>query len=163
VSTILITGMSGTGKSTVLVTLGERGVRVADLDGARWSTEVDVPGGEGREQLWLENEVASLLATVDSAGLVLAGCAANQGRFYDRFDEVILLTAPVEVILERIRRRSTNDFGKDPQDLQRILNDVEQVQPLLQRTSTVELDATRTPGELADAVMVLMKPVRPDH
>jgi dephospho-CoA kinase len=33
----------------------------------------------------------------------------NQGRFYDRFDAVVLLSAPAEVILDRIARRTTHD------------------------------------------------------
>jgi len=44
---------------------------------------------------------------------VVSGCVSNQGRFYDRFDAVVLLTAPDDVILERITMRTTNEFGKD--------------------------------------------------
>jgi hypothetical protein len=38
---------------------------------------------------------------------------ANQGRFYDRFDAVVLLSAPADVILERIEARTTNTFGDE--------------------------------------------------
>ncbi len=144
--------MSGTGKSTVLAALADRGVRVVDLDDDAWSLEVGGGDDGGLEQLWREDLVAALLSSVGPDGLVLAGCASNQGKFYDRFDEVILLTAPVEVLLERIRSRSTNDFGKSAEERLRILVDVEYVQPLLQRTSTLEFDATLPVRAIADAI-----------
>jgi dephospho-CoA kinase len=42
---ILVTGMSGTGKSTALVELARWGHRVVDTDYGDWS--VDVPGRAG--------------------------------------------------------------------------------------------------------------------
>ena len=44
---ILVTGMSGTGKSTVLVELARRGYRVIDTDYDGWSENPDGPGGCG--------------------------------------------------------------------------------------------------------------------
>jgi dephospho-CoA kinase len=156
VSTILVTGMSGTGKSTVLAALADRGIRVVDLDTDEWSTEVASPDGSELEQVWREAEVAALLASPGPEGLVVSGCASNQGTFYDRFDDVVLLSAPVDVILERIRSRTTSDFGKDPTELRRILDDVAKVQPILQRTSTVELDATAPVAAIADRIEGLL-------
>lgn len=42
---ILVTGMSGTGKSTALVERGERGHRVVDTDTDAWSHWVPMPDG----------------------------------------------------------------------------------------------------------------------
>ena len=36
----------------------------------------------------------------------------EEAKFYDRFDAVVLLSAPADVILDRIRRRTTNAYGK---------------------------------------------------
>jgi hypothetical protein len=63
------------------------------------------------------------------------GCASNQGSFYDRFDAVVLLSVPREVIFQRIATRSTNPFGKGAHEQQRILADLEAVEPLLRATS----------------------------
>jgi hypothetical protein len=52
------------------------------------------------------------LSRDDAAALFIAGCAANQGHFYDRLDDVVLLTAPVAVMLQRVERRTTNTSGK---------------------------------------------------
>lgn len=40
--------------------------------------------------------------------LVVSGTAENQGRFYDRFDHVVLLSAPVDVLIERGCSRTHN-------------------------------------------------------
>ena len=40
---VLVTGMSGTGKSTALQVLGERGHRVVDTDTDEWSHWVTLP------------------------------------------------------------------------------------------------------------------------
>jgi len=38
----------------------------------------------------------------------MSGTVSNQGRFYDRFDAVVLLHAPANVLLDRISSRTTN-------------------------------------------------------
>jgi predicted ATPase len=45
VSKVLITGMSGTGKSTVLAELAQRGFRAVDPDEPGWSRWSDGAGG----------------------------------------------------------------------------------------------------------------------
>lgn len=156
VTRVLVTGMSGTGKSTVLAELERRGVRVVDTDDDGWSHEVPEIGGPGVMQLWREGPVSRLLDEAGTRPLVVAGAASNQGRFYDRFDAVVLLSAPTSVLLERLRDRDGNPFGKDPDDVRRILRDIEEAQPLLQATSTVELDATRPIADLADEIESLL-------
>jgi hypothetical protein len=65
-------------------------------------------------------------------------CASNQGSFYDRFDAVVLLRgarghAPAH------RDTVSHPFAKDAHERQRILADLDAVEPLLQATSTVEI------------------------
>jgi hypothetical protein len=82
--------MSGTGKSTALVELGRRGFRVVDTDSPTWSEWAQ------DEWLWREDRIADLLAAGDERPLFVSGCMSNQGKFYDRFDAVVLLSAPAE-------------------------------------------------------------------
>jgi dephospho-CoA kinase len=131
---VLITGMSGTGKSTALGELARRGHRVIDADLSAWSIEVASADGSGAEQLWREDAMNAVLAQDVAGWLFIAGCASNQGLFYDRFDAVVLLSAPREIMLLRIAARSTNPFGKAAQEQQRILADMEVVEALLRAT-----------------------------
>jgi adenylate kinase family enzyme len=135
---VLVTGMSATGKSTVLGELASRGHRVVDTDEGDW---IDTAGDE---PLWREDQMAALLAEPRPVPLFVGGCVANQGRFADRFDAVVLLSAPPETILERLATRTTNQFGKRPDERARILADLDEVEPLLRRTATAEID-TRLP------------------
>ena len=149
---VLITGMSGTGKSAALADLARRGHRVVDTDLSAWSIEVASPDESGTEQLWREDAMDALLARHVTGWLFVAGFASNQGSFYDRFDAVVLLSVPREVMLQRIATRSTNPFGKRAHDQQRILEDLEAVEPLLRATSTVEIATTIPVTEVVDAL-----------
>ena len=146
---VLVTGMSGTGKSTLLAELSRRGHRVVDTDDGGWSEEVPAAGG-GREQLWREERIKELLDQHRDGTLFLSGCVANQGAFYPRFAAVVLLSAPADVLLQRIGSRTTNQFGKTDEERDRILGDLRAVEPLLRRTATAEIDTRRPVSDVAD-------------
>jgi adenylate kinase family enzyme len=131
--------MSGTGKSTALAELEHRGIRVVDTDEAPWSEWSKADGG----YVWREDLVAELLAGDDGPTLYVSGTVSNQGRFYDRFDAVVLLSAPAEVLLQRIASRTTNDYGKSDRERELILQHVAEVEPLLRATCTHEIDTTQ--------------------
>jgi dephospho-CoA kinase len=145
---VLITGMSGTGKSTVLRELGKRGHRVVDTDTDDWSHWVTAPD-RARDWVWREPEIARLLAEHDEGVLFVAGCKSNQGRFYGQFDMVVLLSAPADVILERIARRDDNPYGKHADERAFVLHDLATIEPLLRGTSSHELDATAPVAAIA--------------
>ncbi len=146
---ILVTGMSGTGKSTTLEALARKGFRTVDTDTDDWIAEA----GDGERQ-WREDRIDALITEHERSGqpLFLAGTVWNQQGFYPRFDHVVLLSAPIDVILERIATRDTNSFGKTPEERERVIADTEEIEPLLRESATVEID-TRQP--LADIVAKL--------
>ena len=86
--------------------------------------------------------MADLLTSHRSGTLFVAGCKSNQGQFYRWFEHVVLLSAPVEVLLTRIAQRSSNDYGKAPAERALVLRHITEVEPLLRRTATVEIDTT---------------------
>jgi shikimate kinase len=150
---LLLTGMSGTGKSSLLRRLSLHGVHVVDADTGTWSSWQPGPGGEP-DWMWDEAAMAALLAAYPT--VVVAGCSANQGRFYDRFDHVVLLTAPVEVLLDRVRTRTDNPFGSTPEQQEKIRRDTAEVVPLLRPGATLELDATRPLADLEAVLLPLL-------
>jgi shikimate kinase len=139
VAVVFVTGMSGTGKSSALAELARRGHRAVDLDSTEWSEWLPEEG----EWRFREDRLAQLLAGAGASTLFICGTQSNQGMFYDRFDAVVLLSAPAEALLPRIAERTTNDFGKTPAERARILADLREVEPLLRATCTHEIDARR--------------------
>jgi dephospho-CoA kinase len=140
---VLVTGMSGTGKSSALAELARRGHRVVDTDYGDW-VEQD------SERLWREDRIDALLSEHDHGVLFVSGCVPNQGKFYPRFDAVVLLSAPADVIVERVRTRDTNDYGKADAERESILRDLAAVEPLLRAGATAEIDTRVSLAEVAD-------------
>lgn len=44
--------------------------------------------------------------------VVVSGTVDNKGPFYGRFDHIVLLSAPVDVLLHRVSTRTTNPYGR---------------------------------------------------
>ena len=163
-SRVLVTGMSGTGKSAALAELGRRGYRVVETDEPGWSEyhEYVDPTDELHrgEWLWVEERITELLDADDGRSLFVEGCVRNQSKFYDRFNAVVLLSAPADVILDRIARRTTNNYGKTPVERAMILDDLAKIEPLLRKGCTHELDASRPLAEVvADLVAIASRPM----
>jgi adenylate kinase family enzyme len=146
---VLVTGMSGTGKSTALVELAKRGFQVVETDDAPWSEWSEADGG----YVWREDLVEELLSRDDGATLYVSGTVSNQGRFYPRFDAVVLLSAPVDVLLRRIETRTTNRYGKAAEERALILRHVAEVEPLLRATCTHEVDAAQPLGDVVSQLV----------
>ena len=143
--------MSGTGKSSALRELAKRGFEVVDTDQGGWSMWSNAAGG----YVWDEKRIAALLARKEDSTLYVSGTVSNQGRFYSRFDAVVLLRAPAEVLLSRIATRETNDYGKSSQEHDLILRHLAEVEPLLRATCTHEVDATRPLDDVVDELVAI--------
>jgi dephospho-CoA kinase len=150
VKRVLLTGMSGTGKSSVVHALAARGYKAVDTDDG-WSE----PLPDGRQR-WREDAIDRLLDTEDADVLFVAGCEENQAQFHPRFDHIVLLSAPVETLLERVATRTGNPYGKSPDELSRILDDLENVEPLLRRAADHEIRTTAPLDEVVDDVLRLV-------
>ena len=145
---VLITGMSGAGKSTVLAAVARRGFRTVDTDYDGWQLP---------QARWDEPRMSALLA--EHSTIAVCGTAENQSRFYDRFEHVIYLFVPLDVLLDRVRARSGNPYGKTAEQQADIAKYVGEVEPLIRSTTTLELDGLMPVQALAERVaQCLMSP-----
>jgi broad-specificity NMP kinase len=141
---VLVTGMSGTGKSTALEELKRRGFQVVDTDEPGWTIWDERDDG----YVWREDRIAELLSIGEGPTLYVSGAVSNQGRFYPHFDAIVLLSAPAGVLLSRINSRTTNRYGKTSEERELILRHLDEVEPLLRATCTHEIDTTQPVREV---------------
>ena len=144
-SRVLVTGMSGVGKSTLLAGLAQRGQTVVDTDYDGWVLQ---------DGLWDEPRMQDLLDHADS--VVVSGTVENQVLFYGYFDHVVLLSAPLETLLDRVKQRTSNPYGNRAEEQREIAVYLDTVEPLLRRGATLELDGRAEPDALVAAVEMLL-------
>jgi shikimate kinase len=144
---VLVTGMSGVGKSTALAELARRGFTTVDTDYGPWIHNV-----EG-EPLWREPMIHALLDRPRDTPLFVQGTVANQGHFYSRFGAIVLLSAPIDVIFDRLDTRINNPFGKTPAERRQITEDIAEVDPLLRQAATHEIETNRPISEVVDVLL----------
>lgn len=146
---VLVTGMSGVGKSTVLAELARRGHETVDTDLAGWTIEVRDAAGDVVDHVWDASRVTALLAAPRRGPVFLGGCVSNQGLWYPHFAAVVLLSVDRDTMLRRVMMRE-NPYGRSASDRRRILSDLAEAEPLLRASATCELDGTLPVAVLAD-------------
>jgi shikimate kinase len=154
--------MSGTGKSTMIQELTARGYRAVDTDDNGLSEVVNVPDNlptgldPGHDWVWREDRIQTLLSTNDADVLFLGGCAPTQGVFYPQLDHIVLLTAPAHVIVARLATRTTNSYGKRPQEVARVLSLQHTREPLLRRGAGREIDTSAPLDQVVATILRLV-------
>lgn len=132
--------MSGVGKTTVLKELRSRGLKPLTPTTVAGSCPM-APGVSGA---WMNSSALSRMS--------LSGTAENQGHFYNRFEHVVLLSAPIQTLIERVTERTNNPYGKTLEQQAEIAVLLATIGPLLRHGATLELDWRRPVAELADVI-----------
>jgi broad-specificity NMP kinase len=166
-SLVWVTGTSGVGKSTVCALLKRRGELAFDADFEGFCHWVDretgrvvsnppdpVPAG------WLERfgwkigrtEVETLSKRTRDNTAFLCGSAENEEIVRDLFDYIICLVADDETIRKRLQTRTTNPFGKHPEELAAAVGWNCDVESRYRRLGATIIDGTQPPEEVADAI-----------
>ena len=165
---VLLTGLSGTGKSRLIEQFAVLGYKAVDLDSDEWSewvgvhfegepTSGDSPVERNRDWVWREERVQALLSVQETGILFVAGCAANMVKFRPRFDSIILLTAPDAVTVERLLMRDNNQYGKRPEELARVLAQREVIEPKLRTLANYEIDTSASLDEVVRKILEVVK------
>lgn len=141
----LITGMSGTGKSSVIAALRHSELEAHDLDADEFSHWVPCEGNptgarDGFDWLWNELKLGQLLRREREGPLFVAGCASNMGGFLKAFDRIVLLTASPEALSMRIQTRTSGNYGKLETEWRQILENMQTFEPRLRRIASHIVD-----------------------
>lgn len=123
----LVEGTSGTGKTSVCHELRRRSYQAingdTDLayqgDPVTGTPSTELPCHE--HHLWREDQVRRLATQTEQQFSFFCGGSRNFNSFLDVFDEVFILDADPETLIERLTRRPTGEFGALPQERDFIL------------------------------------------
>jgi len=163
---VLITGMSGTGKTAVIRELASRGYPAHDLDTPEWSEWVDAAPSDdltpvqGKDWLWREDRVRTLLSSPGDGTLFVSGCAENMSRLFVLIDCIILLSAPVDTIVQRLEARSPEGYGHAAEERRKVIDLIASVEPLLRRSAAHEIDTRKPVQATVDEILQISGAVR---
>ncbi|HEX4223994.1 MAG TPA: AAA family ATPase [Pseudonocardiaceae bacterium] len=165
---VWVTGSSGVGKSTVCSLLKSRGEPAFDADWEGYNHWVDRESGEvvidppyPSPAGWLDRfgwrisrtEVEALVARTGGKVAFLVGTVENEVDVWDLFDLVICLVADNETLRDRLLARTSNAFGKNPEELAAALGYNEAAEATYRRFGATIIDGRRPVAEVADAVI----------
>ncbi len=162
-SSYLITGDSGSGKTSVIWELEKRGYAAYNTDDLL-VTRLEDASGQPVDWPpppvdwtkygwnWQEKELRKLL---DSDNTVFVGAlASNQDRFFSWFARIFVLIVTPETLRHRILTRTDHDFGKDPEELRNTLEHHRELQEeLLKAPGAIAINNERPLDTVVDDII----------
>jgi thymidylate kinase len=165
-----VTGVSGSGKSAVLAELKRRGHEAYGTDennlaahyhtvtGAKAPRDTPV---EARTKDWRHyhqwkapaGKVEALRRKAADKTVFLCGVSANDGEFWDKFTRAFCLYVPPEEIKRRILSRTGNNFGKNPHELNGILEWAAYSKKQYEALGAIIIDATQPIKNVVDDIL----------
>ena len=168
---IYITGISGTGKTTIGKELQKRGYCVFDIDLyelglCSWldinTGEKARPKGEGKEWLdshaWVcDGEKLKNLINEQKQDVVFAvGITSNQGNYLGLFDKVLLLQCNEQTFLNRIDSRIDNNYGKEQSEREHLLGFYKSFEENLLNKGAISVNVDKPISEIVDDIIKII-------
>lgn len=166
---VWVTGVSGSGKSSVCELLKSQGRLAVDADWEGFSQWVHRDTGEAVADPpypvpagWIENfawkvspeAVETLAASVPSSVCFLCGGFENETEVLPFFDRVVCLVVDEATLRDRLTKRTTNHFGKNPDELRAALSWRLVIEDQFRNRGAVIVDATQPLEVVANRVVV---------
>jgi len=168
---VLVTGISGAGKSTVCAELRRRGHDAHDSDSDGNAVWVDRTTGEligriesvGRTPGFLERyewrfdpeRVETLARRAEDHLVFLCGATANEAAVWSLFRVAIYLAIDDHTLRRRLATRTSNDFGRSDYERDMVLGWHQVAEDDYRRFGAVVVDGTRPLSEVVDAVLAV--------
>ncbi|MGN9816376.1 hypothetical protein ACTMUQ_13680 [Streptomyces sp. SD11] len=165
---VWVTGNSGAGKSTVGGVLRARGYVALDADEDGFSRWIDRATGElvvdppdPVPEGWLDrygwvivrDRVEALVEESRSRVAFLCGSAENEADVRALFDLTVCLVIDDNTLRNRLATRTTNTFGRHPEELAAALKWNPLLQSLHESRGATVIDASRPLPEVVDGVI----------
>ncbi len=145
-SNYLISGLPGTGKTSVCEELQLRGFDAIDADKA---FGLQTKNG----WIWQDKELCKALDNLTVDTLFICGSASNRDEYIHRFKTVFILHVDTETLRSRLTNRTNNNFGKDPAALTRQLKLNEGAKEYSIKRGRLVIDATQPLTAVVDEIV----------
>ena len=167
-SAVLITGMSGAGKSTIAQVLARRGLASLDADGdPLLARSVDSDGNVVEDPsvpdfawlarhswAWDPARLDVLIRTAAPATLYVCGGAANELELADRFTQMFLLEMDEPTMLARLDAPSRdNEWGRIGDTREHLRRRLPGHQDRLRAFGAIPIDARQPLDQVVDAIL----------
>ena len=163
---VYVTGVAGTGKTTIYEELVKRGfyaISIDETDGlCSWvnretkekvNSKVELNRDFTSKHQWIcDVEHLKKITNVDEKVVFVLGVSSNQDDFLNLFDKVLLLQCKPEVFIERLKTRTNNHFGKDKTVQDHMLTWYRNFEIKLLEKGAIPIDANRSIDEVVDEV-----------
>jgi hypothetical protein len=137
-----VEGLSGAGKSSVYEELIKRGYMAITTDRA-WKRD---------SAMWDEQQALSELESPEPDVLFVCGSGGNRDRFLPYFTKIFNLRIDDDTMRRRLKERTNNDFGKQPEELELMLTlNRSDARP----AGAIDLDATQPIHQVVDELLRL--------
>lgn len=167
VSLILVSGLSGAGKSMVYRELLARGVEAHGFDEDRFGEWFDRFSGEPtnfptrrgpNDTDHLEfrvhrDKIADLAHRSRGRVVFLCGGAGHEFKFWELLDLVIYLSVDDDTLRQRLTARTDNGYGQTPDELASILEANATFEPMYREHGAVVVDASGPIDEIVRDVL----------
>jgi dephospho-CoA kinase len=172
---IYVTGAPGSGKTTIQRSLSKRGIECYDIDDEVFGgphnllsgKKVIIPPANERSDDWFDyhewriyhDAFRKLKLEAVSKNIVICGVAEADTEIVNLFDKVFYLKLDDQVLKQRISDRTENDYGKNPKELEVILNRKRKLDQRYSSANSVLIDASLP---LEEVIKTLLSYIVPD-
>lgn len=170
-----ITGIAGTGKSTLAKELEKREIRIIDIDAmpelCHWKNKISGEKAEyysGIGKDWIEahdyicdkDKLMKLFDSYDNSTIVVFGIASNQEDYISLFDKVFLLHCKEETFLHRLKTREENDFAREKSEQEQVLSWYKDFEDKMLKNGAIPINTDAPISIVADQIISQISSVR---
>lgn len=169
---VLITGVAGTGKSTIVKALNERGIASIDLHDVPglffWQdkeTKQKVEYSPVQSREWFDRvdrfcDIGRLKEILDQNNdTVMAGTASgNQAEYFLLFDKVILLQCNPQTLIHRMETRTNKSgYGKTRAEQEDNIEWQKEFEPTLLSQGAISVNTEGNIDDVVDRIIEIVK------